>query len=58
MAILPDQQTAKVIIPYLFKVNLGKTEMLIYVHDFNISDRAVELDFVFGQKDKEQWKVR
>ena len=42
----------------LCRVNLGKAEMLRYVHVLNISDWAAELDFVFGQKDKEQWKVR
>ena len=42
----------------LFKENLGVAEMLIYVHAFNLSDWALELDFVLGEKDMEQWKVR
>ena len=42
----------------LCRVNLGKAGMLSYVHVLNISDWEAELDFVFGQKDKEQWKVR
>ena len=42
----------------LFKQNLGKAEMLIYVHTFNLVDWALQLDFVLGQKDLEQWMVR
>ena len=41
----------------LFKENLGVAEMLIYVHAFNLSNWALELDFVLGEKDMEQWKV-
>ena len=41
----------------LFKENLGKAEMLTYVHVFNLSNWALELDFVLGQKDKAQWNV-
>ena len=41
----------------LFKENLGKAEMLRYVHVFNIPHWSEELEFVFGQKDMDQWKV-
>ena len=41
----------------LFKANLGKAEMLRYVHVFNIADWTEELQFVFGEQDQEQWKV-
>jgi len=42
----------------LFKENLGVAEMLIYVHAFNLSNWALELDFVLGEKDMEQWKAQ
>ena len=41
----------------LFKENLAQAEMLVYVHAFALSNWEMELDFVLGQKDKEQWKV-
>ena len=41
----------------LFKENLGKAEMLVYVHTFALSNSEMEIDFILGQKDKEQWKV-
>ena len=42
----------------LFRENLGNAEMLFYVHIFALSNSEIELDFVLGQQDKEQWKVR
>ena len=41
----------------LFKENLGRAEMLAYVHPFALSNSEMEIDFIFGQKDKEQWQV-
>jgi hypothetical protein len=41
----------------LFKENLARAEMLVLVHAFALSNWEKELDFVLGQKDKEQWKV-
>ena len=41
----------------LLKENLGKAEMLRYVHVFNISDWSTELSFIFGTQDREQWEV-
>ena len=41
----------------LFKENLGMAEMLAYVHPFALSNSEMEIDFIFGQKDKEQWQV-
>ena len=41
----------------LFKENLAQAEMLVLVHAFALSNCEMELDFVLGQKDKEQWKV-
>ena len=41
----------------LFKENLARAEMLFYVHAFALSNWEMKLDFVLGQKDKEQWKV-
>ena len=41
----------------LFKENLGRAEMLVYVHVFALSNSEMELDFILGQKDKEQWQV-
>ena len=42
----------------LLKQNLGKAEMLTYVFVFNAPGWDEELDFVWGQADKNQWKVR
>jgi len=42
----------------LFKNNLGRAELLGYLHTFNLPDWASQLDFVLGQKDKEQWQAR
>ena len=42
----------------MLKENLGLAEMLIYVHTFNLSNCELELDFVLGNKDMEQWQVR
>ena len=42
----------------LLKQNLGKAEMLTYVFVFNAPGWDEELDFVWGQTDKNQWKVR
>ena len=41
----------------LFKDNLGRAEIVGYLHTFNLSDWASQLDFALGQKDKEQWQV-
>ena len=42
----------------LFKENLGRAEMLFFVHGFALSDSDFEIDFFLGNQDKEQWKVR
>ena len=42
---------------HLFKENIGKAEMLTYVHYVNLSNWELEADFTLGQKDREQWKV-
>ena len=31
--------------------------MLVYVHTFALSNSEMEIDFILGLKDKEQWKV-
>ena len=41
----------------LFKDNLGRAEIVGYLHTFNLPDWASQLDFALGQKDKEQWQV-
>ena len=41
----------------LFKQNLNKAQMLTYIYVFNSQTWADELEFVYGTKDKEQWKV-
>ena len=42
---------------HLFNDILERAEMLTYVHGFNLSNSQMELDFILGQKDKDQWKV-
>ena len=41
----------------MFQNNLGKVEMLSYVHAFNLSDSVTQLEFVLGHNDKYQWDV-
>ena len=42
----------------MLKENIGLAQMLIYVHTFNLSNAELELNFVLGNKDMEQWQVR
>ena len=42
----------------MLKENLGVAQMLIYVHTFNLSNCDLEIEFVLGTKDMEQWQVR
>ena len=42
----------------MLKENLVLAQMLIYVHTFNLSNTELELNFVLGNKDMEQWQVR
>ena len=39
---------------HLFNDNLEMAEMLTYVHGFNLSNSDMELDYILGQKDKDQ----
>ena len=42
----------------MLKENLGLAQMLIYAHTFNLSNTELELNFVLGNKDMEQWQVK
>ena len=41
----------------MLKQNVEKAQMLTYVFAFNAPSWVEELEFVYGAKDKEQWKV-
>ena len=51
------EDVSKATMVKLFRNNLGKAEMLRYVHVFNIPHWSEELQFVFGHQDQDQWKV-
>ena len=42
----------------MLKKNLNNAQMLTYIFLFNAPSWVEELDFLYGARDKEQWKVK